>query len=120
MRAAGIGVVLGVGELAGRGAPDEWAATAAAAVERARARLRPGDAVLVKGSRAVGPDVADALAERLRCRDARPRAALVALIISLIVGANSSSSCAQRVRPAHPRGGPAAPLAKQGLDLGGL
>jgi len=52
-----IDVVIGVGELARGYAPDEWAATAAEAVELARAAVRPGDAVLVKGSRSVGLEV---------------------------------------------------------------
>jgi UDP-N-acetylmuramoyl-tripeptide--D-alanyl-D-alanine ligase len=56
-------LVIGVGELARAYAPGEWVATAADAVESARALVRPGDAVLVKGSRAVGLEiVAEALA----------------------------------------------------------
>jgi UDP-N-acetylmuramoyl-tripeptide--D-alanyl-D-alanine ligase len=59
----GIDLVIGVGELARYYGPDEWAADAAAAVELARRLVRPGDAVLVKASRAVGLEVvADALA----------------------------------------------------------
>jgi UDP-N-acetylmuramyl pentapeptide synthase len=55
-------VVLGVGELARHYSPDEWAPTAAEAVELARDLVRPGDAILVKGSRSVGLEVvADAL-----------------------------------------------------------
>ncbi|HKI90734.1 MAG TPA: UDP-N-acetylmuramoyl-tripeptide--D-alanyl-D-alanine ligase [Gaiellaceae bacterium] len=62
--AAGLGLVLGVGELARHFHPDEWVATSAEAVEIARELVRPGDAVLVKGSRAVGLEVvAAALAE---------------------------------------------------------
>jgi UDP-N-acetylmuramoyl-tripeptide--D-alanyl-D-alanine ligase len=62
--AEGIDVVVGVGELARGYAPDEWVATAAEAVELARALVRPGDAVLVKGSRSVGLEVvAGALTE---------------------------------------------------------
>jgi UDP-N-acetylmuramoyl-tripeptide--D-alanyl-D-alanine ligase len=60
--AAGVDVVLGVGELARHYAPDEWAPTAAEALEIARSLVRPGDAILVKGSRSVGLEiVADAL-----------------------------------------------------------
>jgi UDP-N-acetylmuramoyl-tripeptide--D-alanyl-D-alanine ligase len=59
-----VDVVLGVGELARHYRPDEWTATAAEAVETARALVRPGDAILVKGSRSVGLElVADALLE---------------------------------------------------------
>jgi UDP-N-acetylmuramoyl-tripeptide--D-alanyl-D-alanine ligase len=62
--AGDIDVVLGVGKLARGYDPDEWAATAAEAVTIARGLVRPGDAVLVKGSRSVGLEVvADALLE---------------------------------------------------------
>jgi UDP-N-acetylmuramoyl-tripeptide--D-alanyl-D-alanine ligase len=62
--ADGVDVVLGVGELARRYAPDEWARTAGEAVEIALGLVRPGDAILVKGSRSVGLEVvADALLE---------------------------------------------------------
>jgi UDP-N-acetylmuramoyl-tripeptide--D-alanyl-D-alanine ligase len=62
--AEGLDVVLGVGELARRYRPDEWAPTAAEAVEVALGLIRPGDAILVKGSRSVGLEVvADALLE---------------------------------------------------------
>jgi UDP-N-acetylmuramoyl-tripeptide--D-alanyl-D-alanine ligase len=55
-------LVLGVGPLARHYQPDEWAPTAAEAREVALALVRPGDAILVKGSRAVGLEaVADAL-----------------------------------------------------------
>ncbi|HVH51329.1 MAG TPA: UDP-N-acetylmuramoyl-tripeptide--D-alanyl-D-alanine ligase, partial [Gaiellaceae bacterium] len=53
----GVDVVIGVGELARGYAPDVWAATAAEAIELARTHVRPGDAVLVKGSRSVGLEV---------------------------------------------------------------
>jgi len=60
--AAGVDVKVGVGELARHYAPDEWAPTAADAVEVVRGLVRPGDVILVKGSRAVGLEVvADAL-----------------------------------------------------------
>jgi UDP-N-acetylmuramoyl-tripeptide--D-alanyl-D-alanine ligase len=61
--ADGVDLVLGVGELARDYEPDEWVATAAEAAEVARGLVRPGDAVLVKGSRSVGLEVvAEALA----------------------------------------------------------
>lgn len=48
--------VIGVGEQA-RAYGGEWVPTAADAADRLREELRPGDAVLVKGSRAVGLEV---------------------------------------------------------------
>jgi UDP-N-acetylmuramoyl-tripeptide--D-alanyl-D-alanine ligase len=48
--------VIAVGELA-RDYGGEWVPTAAEARERLRAELRPGDVVLVKGSRSVGLEV---------------------------------------------------------------
>jgi UDP-N-acetylmuramoyl-tripeptide--D-alanyl-D-alanine ligase len=62
--AAGVDVVLGVGELARLYASEEWTPTAAEAVDIARGLVRPGDAILVKGSRSVGLEmVAEALLE---------------------------------------------------------
>jgi len=59
-----VDVVVGVGELARGYSPDEWVATAADAVELVMRLVRPGDAILVKGSRSVGLEiVADALLE---------------------------------------------------------
>jgi UDP-N-acetylmuramoyl-tripeptide--D-alanyl-D-alanine ligase len=59
---AAIDVVVGVGELARGYGPDEWAPTAAEAIDVALGLVRPGDAILVKGSRSVGLEVvADAL-----------------------------------------------------------
>ncbi len=58
--AAAVDVVLGVGELARLYEPDEWAPTAADAREAALAVVRPGDAILVKGSRSVGLEVVGA------------------------------------------------------------
>jgi UDP-N-acetylmuramoyl-tripeptide--D-alanyl-D-alanine ligase len=58
-----VDIVIGVGDLARGYNPTHWAATAAEAVELAREVVRPGDAVLVKGSRAIGLEtVAEALA----------------------------------------------------------
>jgi UDP-N-acetylmuramoyl-tripeptide--D-alanyl-D-alanine ligase len=53
VRELGIEQVIAVGELA-RDYGGDWVPTAAAAAERLRAELRPGDAVLVKGSLGVG------------------------------------------------------------------
>jgi UDP-N-acetylmuramoyl-tripeptide--D-alanyl-D-alanine ligase len=62
--AQNVDVVIGVGELARLYDPDVWAPDAAAALEHARKLVRPGDAILVKGSRSVGLEsVAQALAE---------------------------------------------------------
>ena len=59
----GIGVVIGVGELARSYEPDDWCADPAAAIDMARTVIHPGDHVLVKGSRAAGLEVvAEALA----------------------------------------------------------
>ncbi len=55
--AGGVDVVVGVGELARGYRPDEWAATAAEAIELVRGLTRPGDVILVKGSRSVGLEV---------------------------------------------------------------
>jgi UDP-N-acetylmuramoyl-tripeptide--D-alanyl-D-alanine ligase len=55
-------LVLGVGEGARAYGPAVWAADAEEALEVARSLLRPGDAVLVKASRAVG---LEGIAERI-------------------------------------------------------
>jgi UDP-N-acetylmuramoyl-tripeptide--D-alanyl-D-alanine ligase len=61
--AQNVDVVIGVGELARGYEPDVWVPDAGAAIEQARALVRPGDVVLVKGSRSVGLEaVAEALA----------------------------------------------------------
>jgi UDP-N-acetylmuramoyl-tripeptide--D-alanyl-D-alanine ligase len=52
-----VDLVIGVGELARGYRPAAWAATAAEAIPLVRELVRPGDAVLVKGSRAVGLEV---------------------------------------------------------------
>jgi UDP-N-acetylmuramoyl-tripeptide--D-alanyl-D-alanine ligase len=63
--ATGVDVVVGVGELARDYRPGEWVASAADAVALVRSLVRPGDAILVKGSRSVGLEVvADAVLER--------------------------------------------------------
>jgi UDP-N-acetylmuramoyl-tripeptide--D-alanyl-D-alanine ligase len=56
VRELGIEHVIAVGGLA-RAYGGDWVADAAGAAERLRAELQPGDAVLVKGSRAVGLEV---------------------------------------------------------------
>src|SRR5204862_2861953 len=53
-RRLGVEPIIGVGELARDYAPDAWAPDAEAAIPLAEAMVEPGDAVLVKGSRAVG------------------------------------------------------------------
>jgi UDP-N-acetylmuramoyl-tripeptide--D-alanyl-D-alanine ligase len=60
--AEGVDLVLGVGELARNYRPGEWSPSAAEAVEVSLGLVRPGDVILVKGSRSVGLEVvADAL-----------------------------------------------------------
>ncbi len=62
-RSLGVDVIVGVGELARRYGPDEWAADAAGAVDVVRRVVAAGDTVLVKASRSIGLEiVADALA----------------------------------------------------------
>ncbi len=64
-RRKGVARIIGVGELAEFYAPDEMATDADAATEALQAVLDAGDAVLVKGSRAVGLErVAEKLTER--------------------------------------------------------
>jgi len=61
--AAGLDLVIGVGELAHGYRPHTWVATADEAAVVACELVRPGDVVLVKGSRSVGLEVvAEALA----------------------------------------------------------
>jgi UDP-N-acetylmuramoyl-tripeptide--D-alanyl-D-alanine ligase len=62
-RAAGIDLVIGVGEPARDYGPDELVADPSEAAELLAAHLAPGDAVLVKGSRSAG---LEAVAEELR------------------------------------------------------
>ena len=55
--------MVGVGELARSYEPDLWRADASEAAELVRTLIEPGDAVLVKASRAAGLElVAEALA----------------------------------------------------------
>jgi UDP-N-acetylmuramoyl-tripeptide--D-alanyl-D-alanine ligase len=53
-RRLGVEPILGVGELGRYYAPDAWAPDAEAAIPLVEALVEPGDAVLIKGSRAVG------------------------------------------------------------------
>jgi UDP-N-acetylmuramoyl-tripeptide--D-alanyl-D-alanine ligase len=53
-RARGVELIIGVGEQASAYQPEQQVADAEAAADALGAALRPGDAVLVKGSRAVG------------------------------------------------------------------
>jgi UDP-N-acetylmuramoyl-tripeptide--D-alanyl-D-alanine ligase len=66
--AANLGIdVIGVGEPARLYAPIVWVESTAAVAEAAREYLRPGDAVLVKASRAVGLEgIADEIAKFAR------------------------------------------------------
>jgi UDP-N-acetylmuramoyl-tripeptide--D-alanyl-D-alanine ligase len=67
-RELGVDVVVGVGELGRCYEPDVWAADAAAAVAVVQGVVEPGDAVLVKASRAVALEVvAEALAGVTAC-----------------------------------------------------
>jgi len=69
-RAAGVDLVLGVGLPARDYGPDELVADPAEAAELLAARLAPGDAVLVKGSRSAGLEtVAEELAALVRGGD---------------------------------------------------
>ena len=61
-RAAGVELLIGVGELGREYAPDERGRRRRGGGRRARRALGEGDAVLVKGSRAVG---LEPVAERL-------------------------------------------------------
>ncbi|HUJ93059.1 MAG TPA: UDP-N-acetylmuramoyl-tripeptide--D-alanyl-D-alanine ligase [Gaiellaceae bacterium] len=56
-RELGVDVVVGVGELARLYEPDEWAPDAGAAIALVRDVVEPGDAVLVKASRALALEV---------------------------------------------------------------
>jgi UDP-N-acetylmuramoyl-tripeptide--D-alanyl-D-alanine ligase len=63
-RERGVELIIGVGEQASSYEPDQQVADAEAAADALAAALAPGDAVLVKGSRAVGLErVAEKLAE---------------------------------------------------------
>jgi UDP-N-acetylmuramoyl-tripeptide--D-alanyl-D-alanine ligase len=64
-RERGVELIIGVGEMASEYEPDQHVADAEAAADALAEALGPGDAVLVKGSRAVGLErVAEKLTER--------------------------------------------------------
>jgi UDP-N-acetylmuramoyl-tripeptide--D-alanyl-D-alanine ligase len=64
-RERGVELIIGVGELASSYEPDQQVADAEAAADALAAALGPGDAILVKGSRAVGLErVVEKLASR--------------------------------------------------------
>ena len=67
-RAAGVDLLIGVGEPARDYDPDELVGTPEEAAELLAAQLEPGDTVLVKGSRSAG---LEAVAETLRGAAAR-------------------------------------------------
>ena len=69
-RQVGVERIVGVGELAREYAPQAWVPDAEAAVPSVEAMLQPGDALLVKGSRAVGLELlTDELFARLKPPD---------------------------------------------------
>ena len=74
-RERGVELVIGVGDQASAYEPDQQVADAEAAADALATALGPGDAVLVKGSRAVG---LERVAEKLGTRDpeAKPRESL--------------------------------------------
>jgi UDP-N-acetylmuramoyl-tripeptide--D-alanyl-D-alanine ligase len=66
VRERGIGPLIGVGDLARDYSPDEWVVDADEAIAVVAAELRPGDVLLVKGSRSVGLErLTDGLRARL-------------------------------------------------------
>ena len=119
VRELGIEHVIAVGGLA-RAYGGEWVADAEGAAERLKAALRPGDVVLVKGSRSVGLEV---VAENLVQLMARVLvAALVAMIISILSGPTFIAFLRRNEFGQHIREeGPQTHLAKQGTPtMGGL
>ena len=94
-RAAGVDLLVGVGQPARDYGPDELVSDAEDAAELLAAQLGPGDAVLVKGSRSAGLEaVADAL-ESLMDRGGPPG------------GGAGGDSMSDSVRPPGNRRGPA-------------
>ena len=69
-RAAGVDLVLGIGLPARDYGPDELVADPSEAAELLAAKLEPGDAVLVKGSRSAGLEtVAEQLPDLVAAED---------------------------------------------------
>jgi len=94
-RAAGVDLLIGVGEPAREYDPDELVADPAEAAELLAARLEPGDAVLVKGSRSAGLEaVAENLMASREAEGAPGRGA-------------GGKSISDSVCPRRSRGGPA-------------
>jgi UDP-N-acetylmuramoyl-tripeptide--D-alanyl-D-alanine ligase len=71
-RAEGVDLLVGVGEAARDYGPDELVATPEEAAELLAARLEPGDAILVKGSRSAGLESVSEALEALMDRQAAP------------------------------------------------
>ena len=93
--AAGVDLVVGVGEPAREYGPDELVADPAEAAELLAAQLEPGDAILVKGSRSAGLEaVAEELTALMEAEGAPGRGA-------------GGESISESVRPRRSRGGPA-------------
>ena len=86
--------VIGVGDLERCHHPHEWAPNAAAAVDISRIVVKPGDTVLVKASRRSGSTSSPSARADGRSVTRVLIAALVALIVSILVGPSSSTSCA--------------------------
>ncbi len=122
--AANLGIeVVGVGEPARAYAPVAWAPTPDEALDLVRSLIEPGDAVLVKASRAVGTR-----RHRRRDHELRPHmvpvliAGLIAMVAAVVIGPKfievlRARNLGQQIRAE----GPATHIVKQGTPtMGGL